>query len=368
MKTTGIDTSALSLPQAITYITKLENEIEILKEQVNLLLLKRFGRSSEHYDPNQALLFTAEEEGESAHAKAGNEKQIVKSYVRNGGRKAIDPKIERREKIIDISEAEKQCACGCKMDKIGEETNEKLIYVPESVYVEKIIRPKYACRHCEGTEDEGKPTVRIAPVPPAIIPRSIASPSLLSRIMIQKYQDHLPFHRQELQFQRIGVEISRQDMSNWQQRIYQFLLPVFALLRGVLKSGPVIRMDETTAQVMGEEGRADDKTSYIWLARGGPPDKTVVIYEYHPTREAKHIKEILAGYSGYLQTDGYEGYDSALKTLPGIIHAGCFAHSRRKFFEAAKAAKKPQSAEVGLSYIKTLCAILPFDICDRTHI
>ena len=172
--------------------------------------------------------------------------------------------------------------------------------------------------------------------------------------MIQKYQDHLPFHRQEIQFQRIGVEISRQDMSNWQQQIYKFLLPVFALLRGILKTGPVIRMDETTAQVMGEEGRADEKTSYIWLARGGPPDKTVVIYEYRPTREAKHIKEILEGYSGYLQTDGYEGYDSALKTLPGIIHVGCFAHSRRKFFEAAKATKKPQSAEVGLSYIKKI--------------
>ena len=121
MQTTGIDTSAFS-PQAIKYITQLEQEIEILKEQINLLLLKRFGRSSEQYDPNQTLLFPAEDEGESVHAKAENEQQVVKSYVRNGGRKAIDPKIERREKIIDISEEEKQCACGCKMDKIGEET------------------------------------------------------------------------------------------------------------------------------------------------------------------------------------------------------------------------------------------------------
>ena len=89
------------------------------------------------------------------------------------------------------------------------------------------------------------------------------------------------------------MEISRQDMSNWQQHIFIFLLPIFILLKTVLKSGPVIRMDETTAQVMGEDGRDDDKTSYIWLARGGPPGKTVVIYEYHPTHEAKHIKEIL---------------------------------------------------------------------------
>ena len=80
--------------------------------------------------------------------------------------------------------------------------------------MDKTIRPKYACRSCEGTEDEGKPSVRIAPVEPAIIPRSIASPSLLSTVMIAKFEDHLPYYRQEKQFERIGVDISRQDMSS----------------------------------------------------------------------------------------------------------------------------------------------------------
>ena len=178
--------------------------------------------------------------------------------------------------------------------------------------------------------------------------------------MIQKYQDHLPFYRQEVQFQRIGIEISRQDMSNWQQQVYEKLIPLFGLMKNIVKSGPVIRMDETTVQVMGEEGRSDIQKSYMWLARGGPPDKTVVLYEYHPTRNSCHPKEFLKGYSGFLQTDGYEGYDAAVRELssaaqlPGIIHVGCFAHARRKFFEAFNSKEKPLSAQEGIKYIRKL--------------
>ena len=103
-----------------------------------------------------------------------------------------------------------------------------------------------------------------------------------------------------------------------------------------------------------EEGRIDIQKSYMWLARGGPPDKTVVFYEYHPTRSAYHARDFLEGYKGFLQTDGYEGYDAAVRELPGIIHVGCFAHARRKFFEAGKATKKPQSAEEGIKHIRKL--------------
>jgi transposase len=94
-------------------------------------------------------------------------------------------------------------------------------------------------------------------------------------------------------------------------------------------------MDETTVQVMGEEGRSDTDKSYMWLSRGGPPGKTVTWYEYKQTRAAYNAREMLEGYSGYLQTDGYGGYDAALRGMSGIVHVGCFAHARRKFFEAS---------------------------------
>jgi transposase len=223
--------------------------------------------------------------------------------------------------------------------------------------VEKTVRPKYACRCCEGTEDEDKPVVRMAPVPPSIIPRSIASASLLSTIITQKFERHLPYYRQEKQFEQIGADISRQDMANWQQQAYGKLEPLFGLLKEAVKSGPVLQMDETTVQVIGEEERKDTQKSYMWLARGGPPGKTIVWYEYHPTRAAYNAKEFLEGYKGYLQTDGYKGYDSAVEDMPGIIHVGCFAHARRKFFEAAKVNKGSRSAEEGLKHIRNLYVI-----------
>ena len=349
-----------TLPKDIQkYIHKLEDEIIYLKEQLDLLLYKRFVRSAEQLlaEVKQPSLFGEHEETTADQHEEETEDSVqdIKSYTRKKpGRKPIDPKLPRKETIIDISEAEKQCACGTELVRIGEEVSEKLQIIPPRLYVERIIRPKYACRCCEGTEDEEKATVRIAQVPPSIIPRSIVSPSLLSYIMIQKYEDHLPFFRQEKQFERIGISISRQDMSNWQRQAWEKLTPLYEKLKEMIKTGPVLQMDETTVQVMGEEGRNDTQKSYMWLARGGPPEKTVVLYEYHETRGAKHASEFLEGFSGYVQTDGYAGYDTAVRDRPDIIHVGCFAHARRKFFEASKVSKKPGSAEEGIKHIRKL--------------
>jgi transposase len=240
------------------------------------------------------------------------------------------------------------------LTRIGEETSEKLEIIPPRIFVDKIVRPKYACRCCEGTGDEGKPAVRIAAVEPAMIPKSIASASLLSCIIIQKYEDHLPYFRQEKQFAYIGAAISRQDMANWQQQVYAKLKPLFDLLKQAVKSWVVIRMDETVMLVMREESRGDTQESRMWLARGGPPGKEVAWYEYCPTRAGRHAKEFLEGYSGYLQTDGYKGYDTAAGGLPGITQVGCFAHARRKFFEAAKTSDQGKMAAEGLAYIRRL--------------
>jgi len=347
---------------AITY----QNSYLEIKERYDLLTYKKFGRSAEQLlaDEKQPPLFAGESDTSDDETKTREEtfSQIQAHKRKKPGRKPLDSKLRREEKIIDIPEREKICACGAHLTKISEETSEKLHIIPPRIYVEKTVRPKYACRRCEGTGDEGKPTVRVAPVEPSLIPRSIVSPSLLSTIITQKFEDHLPYYRQEKQFERIGVTISRQDMSNWQQQAYEKLAPLFSLLKETVKSGPVIQMDETTVQVMGEEGRDDTQKSYMWLARGGPPGKPVVLYEYRETRGAYHAKTFLSGYSGYLQTDGYEGYDAAVKGVSGIIHVGCFAHARRKFFEAArvktdKKSAKPLSAHEGINYIRKLYLI-----------
>ena len=161
-----------------------------IKERYDLLLYKRFMRSAEQMpvDGQQPLLFTAEAEPVEPTGQDGEEARTeVRSHSRGKrGRKPIDPRIRREITVIDLSETEKICACGAHLTKIGVEISERLQFVPQRIYVEQIQRPKYACRSCEGTEDEDKPTVRIAPVPPSMIPRGIASPSLLSALFTHK--------------------------------------------------------------------------------------------------------------------------------------------------------------------------------------
>jgi len=348
-----------SLKESETNLKEYKYKYLELQERYDLLLYKRFVRSAEKIlsDEKQLRLFTSEDAIEEANREESNPEELteVKSFKRKkSGRKPIDSKIPRTERTIDIEESQKACNCGATLTKIGEETNEKLHIIPPRIFVERVIRLKYACRCCEGVDAGGERVIRIAPVEPSLIPRSIVSPSLLSCIFTQKFQDHLPYYRQEKQFERIGVSISRQDMSNWQQQAYKKLTQLFSLLKETVKSGPVIQMDETVVQVMGEEGRLDTQKSYMWLARGGPPDKKVVWYEYHETRSANHAKTFLEKYCGYLQTDGYEGYDAAVRDKPNIIHVGCFAHARRKYFEAAKATKQPHLAEEGMKHIRKL--------------
>jgi len=353
---TELETRNLALKNNVV---EYQNKYLAIKEQYDLLVYKKFCRSSEQLiaDDIQPLLFTQEAETVEAAEEESETEELseVKAHSRKKvGRKPLDPNLQRREVIIDIPQSEKICACGAEMARIGEETNEKLHIIPMQIFVEKTVRPKYACRSCEGVEDDAKPAVRIAPVPKSIIPKGIVSPSLLSTVITYKFERHLPYYRQEQIYGQIGADISRQDMSNWQRQAYEKLTPLFDLLKETVKSGTVIQMDETTVQVIGEENRADTQKSYMWLARGGPDDKKVIWYEYHPTRAAYHAKEFLGGYCGYLQTDGYIGYDKAVKDMPDIIHVGCFAHARRKFFEAGKINKQSLSAQEGIKYIRKL--------------
>ena len=186
---------------------------------------------------------------------------------------------------------------------------------------------------------------------PRLLPGSIASSSALAFILTGKFIDHMPFYRQEKRFERIGVHISRQDMSNW-TIAYRKLKFLDELLVNQIKKGPVIQMDETPVQVMNEPERSNTKRSYMWLARGGPPDTPLVYYRYHPGRDSGFIKDFLRDYSGFLQTDGYPGCETALEENDkGIIHVGCLAHVRRYFCDAVKASRKTGGARMGLNKI-----------------
>jgi transposase len=346
-----------ALPEHVQqYIHSLENKVDSLTEELRLALHRKFGRSSEKIDPSQQDLF---EEDVPSEEESNSEEQItVPAHRRTKkGRKPLDSSIPREDIIHDIPEEEKICGCGHMLVKVDEVISERLKHIPEQIYVERHIRPKYACKNCEGSGDEDKPVFRIAPAPPSILPGSIVTSGLLAFILVNKFCDHLPFYRQEKRFERIGAHISRQDMSNWTNKVYDVLQFLMDMFKEKIKEGPVIQMDETTVQVLGEEDRPDTSKSYMWLARGGPPESPLVIYEYHETRSSQHAKAFLEGFSGYLQTDGYQAYETALDGNDDIVHVGCLAHARRKFVEAAKASKKAGSAQIAVKKIKDIYRI-----------
>ena len=200
-----------------------EDKYTALDEKYQLLLLHRFGRKSEKEieDIEQTLLFDEEKDGEFGQEihEEGTETETITYSRKKPGRGTIDKSVPREEVVIDIPEEDKVCGCGHKMVRIGEEVSERVHIIKPKMWVEKIIRPKYACKYCEGSGDEEKPAVRIAKAPENIIPKSIVTPGLLAFIIVNKFVDHLPYYRQEKRFERIGIHISRQNMSNWQCRI-----------------------------------------------------------------------------------------------------------------------------------------------------
>lgn len=237
-----------------TKVDFLENELDDLKKKLNIALNSLFGKSSEKVCPLQPELF--EEFTIEALEEILEELLIPEHKRAKKGRKAINPSIPREIIEHDIPEEDKKCGCGCDMVKIDEVATEKLQIIPEKIYVERHIRPKYACRNCEGSGDEENPVFRIAPAPASLIPGSIMTGGLLSYILINKFCDYLPFYRQEKRFERFGAPISRQNMSNWTIKSYRVLKELNVLMKDKIRSGPFLQMDETTVQVHGEEAQA----------------------------------------------------------------------------------------------------------------
>lgn len=335
--------------------TRYDKETGILREQIQLLRAQLFGRKSEKFipadGPQPLPLFDMpepvdeEEEAEEVHIPGHTRKKR--------GRKPLPEELPRVEEVHDIDN--KICACGCELKRIGEEVSEQLDIIPATIQVIRHIRPKYACPACEGVKDDG-PTVKIAPVHPQIIPKSIVSPGLLAHILTGKFIDHTPFYRQEKQLLRLGVDVSRTSMCRWAMQAASACQPLLNLLEDELLAGSFINIDETTVQVLKESGRDPTSKSYMWLFRRGDPAKSVLLYQYHPTRAGDVANTFLGNFQGTVQTDGYSGYNF-LDQREGVRHIGCWAHARRKFTDVTKAQgknRKAGAADKALSYIKKL--------------
>jgi len=320
-----------------------QQQIAQLEQRIRLLNLIIYGSRSEkkpHTGQSQQFsLFDEAEQTVEEQKPQTFEEACAPVHTRGKrGRRPIPADLPRVEVVHDLPETEKTCPCGALLVRIGEEVSEKLDIVPATIRVIRHIRPKYACRNCEGVDDDG-PTVKTAPMPPQIIPQGIVTPGLLAHVAIAKYADALPLYRQEDQFMRLGLDISRGTLASWMIRVAKACEPLIDMIIAEIRSGPIVNMDETTVQVMHEPDRANTAKSYMWVARGGTPGKPVVLFRYHPTRAGAVAEEILGDFKGYLQTDGYGGYE-ALGEREGLRHLGCLAHVRRKFVEVEKTAGK----------------------------
>ena len=330
--------------------TGLVARIKILEEQLRLATVKTFAPSSEKLTSlgHPDLFNEAEALGIKPEAEAQASEIIVPEHKRERGkRKPIDPQLPRTRIEHDIPDDKKTCACGCRLTRIGESTSEQIGMEPARAFVKQHVRFKYACRSCEGTSHDG-PAVVIAPMPAQPLPKSNASPELAAFITVSKYADGLPLYRLEGILARYMISVSRTAMACWMIKLGDLVQPLIDLFNAQQLAYDVLQMDETSVQVLKEEGRAAKDKSFMWVRRGGAPGQTSVLFDYAATRAGAVPLRLLSCYQGFLQTDDYAGYNAAGRR-DGMKHVGCLDHARRKFVEAVKAQHAIAGQERGLA-------------------
>lgn len=340
-------------------ITELTAKLTWFEEQFRLNQKRQFGASSEHTRQEQMELFNeAEKDANPSEPEPTMEEITFRRRKRQGHRETqlADFPVETIEYRLPPQEQVCSC-CGGNLHEMSTETRQEIKVIPTQVKVIKHVRYVYACRHCE--QENIQTPIVIAPMPAPVLPGSLASPSAMAYIMTQKYVDSMPLYRQEQQLSRLGLELSRQTLANWM--IYgaeRWLRPLFDRMHEHLLKQDVLHADETTLQVLHEQGRSAQSQSYLWLYRSGRDGPPIVLYDYQTTRASKHPRQFLSGFKGFLHVDGYAGYND----LPDVTLVGCWAHARRKFDEALKALpvdKRDTSvvAKEGLAFCNQLFAI-----------
>ncbi|AKX49047.1 transposase [Thiopseudomonas alkaliphila] len=323
-------------------------------EKWQLSLKQRFAASCEGY-PGQGELFNEAEELLTPSEEEVAADETITYTRKKTRRPSLAAELPRENVVHDIDDADKVCNdCGNDLHRMGEEVSEKLEFIPATVKVIRHIRPKYSCRCCENNATQTQ--IKIAPVPASILPKSIATPTLLAQIISAKYQFGLPLHRQEALFKSFGIELHRQTMSRWLVKLSEQLEVLYEHWHQQILRQPAIWSDDTPVKVI----ETEKSQCYMWVygcgedkkSADGPPN--IVLYDYQDGRAGTCPQTFLKGYTGLLQVDGYAGYNHTEATL-----VGCWAHARRKFIEAKAVQPKGKTgrADQALNLIQKLYGI-----------
>jgi len=344
-------------------VSELLLQVKLLTDE-NLMLRQRlFGRSSEKKigiitDGQMSIFNEAEQESNETVPEPEFEQIIYKRRKQKGKRETDFAGLPVERIHHEIPEDERVCPkCGGALHACGHDVlRRELTIIPAQYIVTEHVQTVYTCRECE--ENAIKPPMIKAEVPAPVIPGSgIASPSLVAHIANQKYTLALPLYRQEADFSRNNLNLSRRTMANWLIFVSEhWLVPIYAALKMILLLAYILHADETSAQVLKEDGKPAESKSYMWLYRTGcDADRPIILYEYQPNRRHINAKSFLDGFSGYLHSDGYQAYHN----LPSnITVVGCWAHVRRKFADILKSIpdyNKPGSLAMrGMAYCDKL--------------
>jgi transposase len=331
-----------------------QKRLKLLEEELRLARQRRFGASSEKL-PFQGDFF---DEAELEQALSDVEQQLVEAgeprkKAPRKKRTGFSDKLPRVRVELPLDEADKAGASRTFFTKVKEE----LDIVPAKSQVIEYWQEKAVF-----DDEDGEQRIVAAPRQPHPLGKCIASISLLAYILIAKYADALPLYRLEKILARYGGNISRTAMANWIIRLDDVFRPLINLLQEHQRSGDYLQADETRIQVLKDDGKVATSDKWMWLIRGGPPDRPAVLFHYDASRGEAVPSRLLDGFTGVLQTDGYAGYNQVCRDN-AITRIGCWDHARRKFVEASKATpskkkgQKVSKADVAIGKIRKLYAI-----------
>lgn len=323
---------------------ELQRRLDQVEHQLDLLRRARFGPSSERTPQDQLTLFGAQTY--PAQLPPPKPEPAADGEKKGHGRSPLPKTLRRETTVHDLPEDQKECAtCGRQMTKIGCDCSEQLEYTPSTLKVIRSERPKYACRSCQDT-------VVVAAPPPAPIEKGLPGPGLLAYVAVSKYDDHLPLYRQQEMFRRQGVEIARSTLCDWVAQGAELLRPIVAAMEKDLLLSRRMNTDDIPVPVQ-DDTREHTREGRLWIYRGdeGHPHD---VFRYSETRRQEHPKEFLKQYEGYLQADAYAGYDKVFAEGKAV-EVACWAHARRKFFEAETSDATRSAAALG--FIRELYAV-----------
>jgi len=341
MKTTETMVCDTEISSLKNRIKELEILVKYYEEQFHLSKKRQFGASSEKSEYDQLCLDAMGEVSDLEIIESPKEPDIglVKEHYRKKRTRAdmLPENLPLEEILCELPAEERVCPdCGEEVRVMGHEYRDELVIIPAKTMIRRYAARTYICRECSESAD--RTPILKAETPKPVIKGSFASPESVAYAAHQKFVMGIPLYRQEQEWLRQGVYLSRQTMANWLIRsAEQWLRPLIDELKRRLLLRKVLHADETTFQVLKEPGKKPQSLSYLWCYRtSGDTDEPIVLTEYRPDRKNYNPSVFLNGYSGYLHADGYDAYH---KLPREIVVVGCWAHVRRKWDEALKIVK-----------------------------